>query len=82
MHTSGCPYTSPHPHWALPPCNTFLLTLAHSASVAIATWLHALHPHQVCVMVENRNVRPCVHQGEVEIQPPPTVAGKSLVCFV
>ena len=60
LHTSDSPDTSSI-HIGLCHHKRLLLTLACSACVAIATRLHALHPHQVCVMMENRNVHPCLH---------------------
>lgn len=45
-----------------------LLTPTHSASVAIATWIHALHLHEVCVVVVKRKtVHVRQHEGEIEI---------------
>lgn len=63
---SESPDTPPPPRQAglLPPRNTLLLVQARSASVAIATWLHALHPHQVCGLVGKRqSVHVRVHWG-------------------
>ncbi len=48
------------PHHAGLCHNETLLTQSHSASVAIATWLHALHPHQVCVVGGKKTGCPCV----------------------
>lgn len=66
LPTSNSPDTPPS-HRALPLWNTFSLAQARSASVAIVTWLHALHPHQACVVVGKRQtVHVCLHQGEIE----------------
>lgn len=66
LHTPASPDTFPSTLGFA----TIKCTLAHtgSASVAIATWLHALHPHQVWVMVGKKYIHACLHQGEMEIQ--------------
>lgn len=58
------PPPPPHQAGLLPPRNTLLLAQARSPSVAIATWPHALHPHQVCGLVGKRqSVHVHVHGG-------------------